>query len=106
MKTRRISITLLSRSISYPLRKHVFQNFTKSVASVKLFALLVSLTILALPKLLMAQAGSLDPTFGNNGIVTTANTSANAAALQSDGKIVVAGSIRSAELSGGRPAAL
>jgi uncharacterized delta-60 repeat protein len=35
----------------------------------------------------------LDPTFGNNGIVTTANTGANAAALQSDGKIVIAGSI-------------
>jgi uncharacterized delta-60 repeat protein len=93
MKTKRISITLLSRSISYPLRKHVFQNFTKSIASVKFLALLVSLTVLGLPKLLMAQAGSLDPTFGNNGIVTTANTSANAAALQSDGKIVVAGSI-------------
>ena len=36
---------------------------------------------------------TLDPTFGTNGIVTTANTGANAAALQSDGKIVVAGSI-------------
>jgi uncharacterized delta-60 repeat protein len=41
----------------------------------------------------MAQPGSLDPTFGNNGIVTTANTSTNAGALQGDGKIVVAGSI-------------
>jgi uncharacterized delta-60 repeat protein len=45
----------------------------------------------------MAQAGSLDPTFGNNGIVTTANTGANAAALQSDSKIVVAGSISNAQ---------
>jgi uncharacterized delta-60 repeat protein len=41
----------------------------------------------------MAQAGSLDPTFGNGGIVTTANTAANAAALQGNGKVVVAGSI-------------
>ena len=41
----------------------------------------------------MAHAGDLDPTFGTGGIVTTANSGANAAALQSDGKIVVAGSI-------------
>jgi hypothetical protein len=41
----------------------------------------------------MAHAGDLDPTFGTGGIVTTANTEANAASLQSDGKIVVAGSI-------------
>ena len=44
--------------------------------------------------LLMAQAGSLDPTFGNGGIVTTENTNhAVATAVQSDGKILVAGSI-------------
>jgi uncharacterized delta-60 repeat protein len=39
--------------------------------------------------------GSLDPTFGNNGIVTTAvgdQAIANAATLQPDGKIVVVGS--------------
>jgi uncharacterized delta-60 repeat protein len=45
----------------------------------------------------MAQAGQLDPTFGNGGKVTTSFGSvdvsnlASAAALQSDGKIVVAG---------------
>ena len=41
----------------------------------------------------MAHAGDVDATFGTGGIVTTANSGANAAALQSDGKIVVAGSI-------------
>jgi uncharacterized delta-60 repeat protein len=47
---------------------------------------------------LMAQAGSLDPTFGTGGIVTTPNTTTGcgavvncAVALQGDGKIVVAG---------------
>jgi uncharacterized delta-60 repeat protein len=44
--------------------------------------------------LLMAQAGSLDPTFGNNGIVITPNTgTATAMALESNGEIVVAGSV-------------
>jgi uncharacterized delta-60 repeat protein len=48
---------------------------------------------------LMAQAGSLDPTFGVGGIVTTPNTgTAVATAIQSDGKILVAGS---SSLSGG-----
>jgi uncharacterized delta-60 repeat protein len=59
----------------------------------KRLALLVCAAVFAVPSLLMAQAGSLDPTFGNNGIATTANTVADAATLQSDGKIVVAGSI-------------
>ena len=59
----------------------------------KLFALLLFAGVFALPKLGMGQAGSLDPTFGVNGIATTANTVGDAAALQSDGKIVVAGSI-------------
>jgi uncharacterized delta-60 repeat protein len=53
--------------------------------------LLVSCVLLAVPSLLMAQAGSLDPTFGSNGIATTPGTSFAAAALQSDGKIVVVG---------------
>jgi uncharacterized delta-60 repeat protein len=61
--------------------------------SSKLLALLRFLAVFALPTSLMAHAGDLDPTFGTGGIVTTANTGANAAALQSDGKIVVAGSI-------------
>ncbi|HEV3252946.1 MAG TPA: hypothetical protein VG033_00960 [Candidatus Acidoferrales bacterium] len=40
----------------------------------------------------MAQAGQLDPTFGNHGIVVTTNTVAQVAALQTDGKILVGGS--------------
>ena len=58
----------------------------------KLFALLLFAGVFSLPEFGLGQAGSLDPTFGVNGIATTANTVANAAALQSDGKIVVAGS--------------
>src|ERR1700719_1309688 len=80
MKPKRIFTALLS-------------NFTKNAASPKLLVSLISLAVLALPTLLMAHAGDLDPTFGTGGIVTTANTGADAAALQSDGKIVVAGSI-------------
>ncbi|HLW89107.1 MAG TPA: hypothetical protein VKR57_11485 [Terriglobales bacterium] len=38
-----------------------------------------------------AQAGSLDPSFGKNGIVATSLRTASAVALQSDGKIVLAG---------------
>ena len=74
--------------------EHVFRfNFLSSIAFPTHPALLIFLAVFALPSLLMAHAGDLDPTFGTNGIVTTANTSANAGALQSDGKIVVAGSI-------------
>jgi len=61
--------------------------------SPKLLARLRFLAVFALPTSLMANAGDLDPTFGTNGIVTNANSVADAAALQSDGKIVVAGSI-------------
>jgi uncharacterized delta-60 repeat protein len=44
--------------------------------------------------LLLAQAGSLDPTFGTGGIVITPDMgSATVMALQSDAKIVVAGSV-------------
>ena len=68
-----------------------------SVAFSKRLPVLVCAAVLALPTLVMAQAGSLDPTFGTNGIVTTANTGANAAALQSDGKIVAAGSISTSQ---------
>ncbi len=65
---------------------------SKRVASLLGAALLMSAT------LLMAQAGSLDPTFGNGGIVTTPNTTTGCGtvvncvvAIQGDGKIVVAG---------------
>src|SRR6476660_6868398 len=71
----------------------VFHNLAKSVTSQKRLALGISLAVFALPASLMAQAGTLDPKFGRGGIVTTANTGANAGALQGDGKIVVAGFI-------------
>jgi uncharacterized delta-60 repeat protein len=78
----------------HPLHEQIFNyNLLSSVPFTRHLALLIFLAVFALPSLLMAHAGDLDPTFGTGGIVTTANTGANAAALQSDGKIVVAGSI-------------
>ncbi len=41
--------------------------------------------------ILRAQPGTYDPTFGIAGIDTTSGVSANAMALQKDGKIVVGG---------------
>jgi len=89
MKTQMISKILLT--LTLPGR--VFHNLAKSVTSQKRLALGISLAVFALPASLMAQAGTLDPKFGRGGIVTTANTGANAGALQGDGKIVVAGFI-------------
>jgi len=88
-----------AKDISHPQREHVFhrKNFMNCVAFLKRLSLLVCAAAFALPTLLMAGAGSLDPTFGTNGIVSTANTGANAAALQNDGKIVVAGSISTSQ---------
>jgi len=65
-----------------------------STATLRRAATLVGFALLISAVPMMAQAGSLDPTFGNNGIVITPNTGTAAAmALQSDGKIVVAGSV-------------
>ena len=89
MKTQMISKILLT--LTLPGR--VFHNLAKSVTSQKRLALGISLAVFALPASLMAQAGTLDPTFGKGGIVFTTNTVANAGVLQGDGKIVVAGSI-------------
>ncbi len=89
METKMISKILLTLT----LPRRVFQNLAKSVTSQKRLALGISLVVFALPASLMAQAGSLDPNFGSGGIVSTANTGANAGALQGDGKILVAGSI-------------
>jgi uncharacterized delta-60 repeat protein len=89
MKAEIISKILLTLN----LPRRVFQNLAKSVTSQKRLALGISLVVFALPASLMAQAGTLDPKFGKGGIVFTANTNANAGALQRDGKIVVAGSI-------------
>lgn len=65
--------------------------------SSKLLALLRFLAVFALPTSLMAHAGDLDPTFGTGGIVTTPNSGANAAALQSNGKILVAGTVQNSQ---------
>jgi uncharacterized delta-60 repeat protein len=80
-------------------REYIFTNhFMRSNTLSKHLALLLCAAVLALPNLVMAQAGNLDPTFGDGGIVITNfsgenNTIANATAIQSDGKILVAGSI-------------
>jgi uncharacterized delta-60 repeat protein len=93
MKAQMISKILLT------LPRRVFQNLAKSVTSPKRLALGISLVVFALPASLMAQAGTLDRTFGKGGIVFTANTNANAGALQGDGKILVAGSISTVQNS-------
>lgn len=55
-------------------------------------ALLVGAALFSSSTSAMAQAGNLDPTFGVGGIVSIPNAStANAVAIQSDGKIVAVG---------------
>jgi len=54
------------------------------------FILLLSIC-LCFNSILFAQAGSLDPSFGNNGIVYNAKHDSQGYALQADGKILVAG---------------
>jgi len=84
--------------VNHRQREYIFKDHSMSGNTFsKRLALLVCAAVVALPTVVMAQAGSLDPTFGTNGIVTTANTVANAAVLQSDGKIVVAGSIANSQ---------
>ncbi len=60
----------------------------KTKGNLSLFALAI---LLCSASYAAAQAGSLDPTFGNNGIVTTSGRVLNAIAIQSDGKIVLGG---------------
>ena len=73
------------------------REFRKSL--VYFFATLILLGIYVLPVVVFAAAGSLDTNFGNDGIVTTNVFSSyeegKAIAIQSDGKIVVAGSSNS-----------
>lgn len=57
-------------------------------------ALVSCATLIGSARPAMAQAGQLDPTFGNKGVVSTSNTGAVATAIQSDGKILVAGEAR------------
>jgi len=70
----------------------------KLSSRVVLQAALACAALVASPALVMAQAGRLDPTFGTGGKVFTKNATnfgqaVNAVALQTDGKIVVAGSL-------------
>jgi uncharacterized delta-60 repeat protein len=55
--------------------------------------MLISASFVALPTEVLAAAGDLDPTFGDNGIVMSASSPRQGwgAALQPDGKIIVAG---------------
>jgi len=87
--------TMSLKPLSPHQGEHGFSNehFGNSAAFAKRLALLACASVLAVPTLLIAAGGTLDPAFGNNGIVSTPNTSAIAAALQSDGKLVIAGSI-------------
>jgi uncharacterized delta-60 repeat protein len=77
----------------------------------KRLALLVCAALLSSSNLAIAQAGSLDPSFGDNGIVTTPHTATGCGqvvncsiAIQSDGKIVVAGGATASD--GGQEQAL
>src|SRR5215472_5700683 len=89
---------LFMKIVNHCHRQHILKNKTMNEKTfLKRVMFLACAAFIALPTLVMAQAGSLDPTFGTNGIVTTANTVADAAALQSDGKIVVAGSIANSQ---------
>ena len=72
-------------------------TFSKRLAAIG-FVASVWIGLLSSSTVSMAQAGSLDPTFGTGGIVTTPNTTTGcgqnvncSVAIQSDGKIVVAG---------------
>ena len=73
-------------------------KYFKLIEKTILFAICIYLPVASL-----AQAGSLDLSFGDNGIVTTniigisKNSGGNATAIQSDGKILVAGSHESTE---------
>lgn len=74
----------------------------KGFATTKRVGLLIVPALLASSTILMAQAGTLDPTFGTGGIVTTSfsgfdDAIVNATAIQSDGKILVAGQIPNAQ---------
>ena len=75
-------------------------NPPKIVKAVPMVLLVVAALLGSSSNLAMAQAGSLDATFGNGGIVTTPNTSdGRGIAIQSDGKIVVAGQATATEFA-------
>ena len=65
---------------------------SRSFGTVVWMAILAYTSFILSPTLLMAQAGQLDATFGTGGVFSTSGVAA-AVALQSDGKIVVAGGV-------------
>ena len=72
------------------------RHLSGNVQSVRLCQVLACVALVCVSSITMAQAGHLDPTFGTGGIFTsnfgdTFGASANAVALQADGKIVVGG---------------
>ena len=71
------------------------KSFARNLLSTRLSLIVVCAAIVSASTMVLAQAGHLDRTFGTNGIFTLslANSQANAVALQSDGKIVVAGQL-------------
>ncbi|NJO00104.1 MAG: hypothetical protein HC875_41335 [Anaerolineales bacterium] len=73
-----------------PLRPQLLQQLLRLIPA---FLLAMAFLGLAVP-ILAANPGDLDPSFGNNGVVTTTIDSealAYAMAIQADGKIIVAG---------------
>ena len=71
------------------------KSFARNLLSTRLSLIVVCASVLSASTMVLAQAGHLDRTFGANGIFTLslANSQANVVALQSDGKIVVAGQL-------------
>src|SRR6202162_1055261 len=71
------------------------KSFARNLLSTRLSLIVVCTAVVSPSTIVLAQAGHLDRTFGTNGIFTLslANSQANAVALQSDGKIVVAGQL-------------
>ena len=69
--------------------KPSFKQYSRILAGILVFALLI------VPSIALAAVGDLDPSFGTGGIVTTAigggHDLVGSEAIQSDGKIVVAG---------------
>jgi uncharacterized delta-60 repeat protein len=73
-----------------------------SLSTGRRLAVLAAVAVIASSTFALAQAGSLDPTFGTGGIFSTSSTQPaaadNAIAIQSDGKIILGGLV---PLSGG-----
>jgi uncharacterized delta-60 repeat protein len=84
-------------SLSSNVRENtLMQPRNRSLGTVVWIAILACTTFILSPTQLMAQAGQLDASFATGGVFTTTSvapfqTGASAVALQSDGKIVVAG---------------